>query len=675
MRIPSKLLLAFCTTLGFVSATALVPYEQHPATAATFDYIRNGGFESNVDGWSLFGGDVPEQDPTIARVGNSSARVRINESGQFTLRQSTFGSVDAGLYALHASILVSAGAVVDIEIQVCPGKSCSHGACSLCVARATNRWEDVNATITLDQTDRLTIAIIGLGAAGAVVNIDDVRLDGPPPVTSTPTATATEPLVATDTPPPLATATVAPSNTPTPKATATTEPIVVPPGPDLRNAGFELAATDGGPSDWRRWGGILTSEHDRVHDGTGAARLESTTASTKWLYQIVTVHSGSGYEFGAWIRSDDANTNAAFLRVSWYPSDDGSGASLGANDSTERITAPNASYQWLTTGGIAAPASAHSARLRIMLAPSSAASAIIYADDATWAPAEVLVPRAAVAPAVADNAAASDEAAGVDDTGPGDVNAPTPAQRVLGTSKRPTKTAMGVAAAPAGTHVVINEVFYDPDGSGDSSADEWVELYNDGLQPVALDGWSLADARAATHIAAATIAPDEYLVLAASDSFHTRYPAFAGNVITVGRIGNMLGNDGDRLSLRDATAAVIDAVSWGSDASVLDPAIVDAPAGHSIERSVPGADSDRADDFVDNESPSPGKSISPLDHGNGNSQRQSSSTNSAAPSVVAAGQSFGWLPWTVASFATVALFCALSWRAIPLLTQRLRHHA
>lgn len=43
------------------------------------------------------------------------------------------------------------------------------------------------------------------------------------------------------------------------------------------------------------------------------------------------------------------------------------------------------------------------------------------------------------------------------------------------------------------THVVINEVYYDPKGSGLDPKCEWIELYNPTSSEVDISGWKLAD--------------------------------------------------------------------------------------------------------------------------------------------------------------------------------------
>jgi hypothetical protein len=130
-----------------------------------------------------------------------------------------------------------------------------------------------------------------------------------------------------------------------------------------------------------------------------------------------------------------------------------------------------------------------------------------------------------------------------------------------------------------------------------------------------------------------------------------------------------LGNDGDRLLLADPSGALIDAVSWGDDSDAFSPSVGDVPAGHSIERRVAGADSDSADDFVDNERPSPGAGYRTM------APTVSASDSGGSTVEVLAGsgaRDWQWLPWALAA-AAIALFAGtLGWRAAFAVRERLR---
>jgi len=622
-------------------------------TASAYDYVADGGFESDIGDWRSSKSElsiVDASDVTPAE-GAHSARVAPNYTpaslyppgftigpGDYTfsarVRRSTAGTGIALQWALggaDASPLVEAGGGVD-------------------------EWILVSTDVTVTDWAVLHLYIRFAGTAGDVFYADDVRFEGAAPVTPPPSASPT--LAASATTAAMMTGTPSATFTTTPTPTATAIPI----GPALRNAGFEEVAADGAPAGWAHFGGDLSAATLPAHSGGGAARFDSATASTKWLYQAVTVDPDAGYEFAAWLFDADDHVASAFLRVSWYASDDGSGVSIGSADSVTRIDAPREDYQRLTTGGVAAPATARSAKLRVMLAPASAARTAIYVDDASFGPAPVLPTPAAetTAPPLAVDQ-------GVGEAAPPGISA------VLGANSRPraatTAPSIGTDLRSA-SRVLINEVMYDPDGATSDSDGEWVELYNAGAVPVDLGGWTLSDSASGDVLPQVTILQDATLVVAASNSFRGAYPWFNGRAVVLGgRIGNALGNDGDRLVLRDSSDAVADAISWGTDTSVFAPAIADVPAGHSIERRTAGSDTDQASDWIDNDRPSPGL-VSAV--AAGKSQRLNSGTQ---PRIIAAGGGswFGvWAPWIVAAVAPTALAGFASARLLRLAAQRLR---
>jgi hypothetical protein len=217
---------------------------------------------------------------------------------------------------------------------------------------------------------------------------------------------------------------------------------------------------------------------------------------------------------------------------------------------------------------------------------------------------------------------------------------------------------------------VINEVLYDP-ADGSSAGGEWVELFNAGMQAVDLGGWTLRDAVSVDTLPPHVLAAGSFLVVAASDSFSNSFPGFTGQVILLGgRIGNALGNDGDRLLIVDPGGAVADAVSWGHDMSVFDPSVDDVPAGHSIERVTPGGDTDVAADFTDNASPSPGRAhAAPA----ADAPRTSSGSRPSIEIIDASQQSkVAWLPWALAAGALALFGATTGIRGLHALRDRLR---
>ena len=168
-------------------------------------------------------------------------------------------------------------------------------------------------------------------------------------------------------------------------------------------------------------------------------------------------------------------------------------------------------------------------------------------------------------------------------------------------------------------HVVINEVYYDVSlGCGnegsDANPDEWVELYNPSGSSVDLKNWTLTDNSSTTIIySASKIIPASGFALISKDAKTWTIvvgcwnpPAGTLIVVTGQKIGNGLDNAGDRLILKDSTGAPIDAVSWGTDTSQLNPSEPTVADGHSIERSPLGIDTNTAADWSDNSAPSPG---------------------------------------------------------------------
>lgn len=170
----------------------------------------------------------------------------------------------------------------------------------------------------------------------------------------------------------------------------------------------------------------------------------------------------------------------------------------------------------------------------------------------------------------------------------------------------PTTTA--TAPAPSAARLLIYEVLYDAPQAGQDAAYEWVELYNPNDAPVALAGWRLADNSAEDVLSGGMIPAHGLTVIAANEAaFRQNEPTFTGILVALadGRIGGGLGNDGDRLALLDPTGASVDALSYGNDTTFLNPAAVDAPAGHSLERGN-DQDTDTAADWMDCFPPSPG---------------------------------------------------------------------
>lgn len=174
----------------------------------------------------------------------------------------------------------------------------------------------------------------------------------------------------------------------------------------------------------------------------------------------------------------------------------------------------------------------------------------------------------------------------------------------------PAALALQRPSRPAqGPNILINELQYDPPGGPDEAAHEWVELYNAGADAVSLQGWTLEDNRLGEDLSpAGRLEPGAFLIVAGGPGFATDHPGFDGRILALdGSVGNGLGNAGDRLRLLDAGGRQRDAMSYGEDATLLDPPAPDVSAGHSLERVPLGTDTDLAADWVDQARPSPGE--------------------------------------------------------------------
>ncbi len=179
------------------------------------------------------------------------------------------------------------------------------------------------------------------------------------------------------------------------------------------------------------------------------------------------------------------------------------------------------------------------------------------------------------------------------------------------------------AAEPA---LRLTEVHYDPAGRDDGA--EWVELANLGPTPLALDGHALGDEETpgggegmAAFPAGTVIAPGAVLVVAQSaQTFaarHGRPPDYEWAesdpgvptlvpVAAWARGEVALANGGDEVLLLGPGGEVLDAMSYGDSAVMLDPPIGRAPAGQSLARRPAACDGDTAADWLPQPEPDPG---------------------------------------------------------------------
>ncbi len=143
----------------------------------------------------------------------------------------------------------------------------------------------------------------------------------------------------------------------------------------------------------------------------------------------------------------------------------------------------------------------------------------------------------------------------------------------------------------ASSTILISEVQFDAPQGGTDSAYEWFELYNVGTSPITLNNWKLGDNSTSVRAFTTTIAARSVVIIASKlISFTENFPGLACPVVDLGaNIGSVgLSNTGDRLLITDSVGSLVDAISYGSDATVLSPSIgiSSSTAGTSSERFV-----------------------------------------------------------------------------------------
>lgn len=174
----------------------------------------------------------------------------------------------------------------------------------------------------------------------------------------------------------------------------------------------------------------------------------------------------------------------------------------------------------------------------------------------------------------------------------------------------PTPTPTPTPTPPtSGGKVLLSEVYYSVDSAhGTKPQSEWIEIYNGTNAAVQLGGWSVADGAASDYLPSATLAPGKFLVIAATPTTRTLWNIPESAFLSLGSsLGDGLSNAGDRAILRNASGAVVDALSWGSDKSVFNPSVQVVPYGYSLWRPSLAKDTDSATDWFAASSVTPGR--------------------------------------------------------------------
>lgn len=159
--------------------------------------------------------------------------------------------------------------------------------------------------------------------------------------------------------------------------------------------------------------------------------------------------------------------------------------------------------------------------------------------------------------------------------------------------------------------VLVNEVLYDVAEPDADEGNEWIELCNNGTEPIDLTGWTVESGGTtfgeSFAIASGTIAPGEYVLLGGASTTHpgTFSPALQNG-----------GSESDGVRVLDAAGIVIDTLLYDTpnDNVLLDDlglstltTAIDVSEGQSLARWPDCTDSDiSGDDFDAYETPSPG---------------------------------------------------------------------
>jgi len=160
-------------------------------------------------------------------------------------------------------------------------------------------------------------------------------------------------------------------------------------------------------------------------------------------------------------------------------------------------------------------------------------------------------------------------------------------------------TTTGDSPVSSNGTAVINELHYNPPLS--TSPSEFIEIYNGGLDPLDLTGWTLSGGVDFAFPAGATLPSGEYLVIAEnSNEFQTVF-----GFVPLGQweLGDRLSNDGERLTLRDGNGRRVDEVDYGVGFPW--PTAADG-AGPSMELIHPFVDNDLGGAWRSTFMPSPG---------------------------------------------------------------------
>lgn len=153
----------------------------------------------------------------------------------------------------------------------------------------------------------------------------------------------------------------------------------------------------------------------------------------------------------------------------------------------------------------------------------------------------------------------------------------------------------GGSQTPTGS-VLLAEIF----GASTNNL-EWVEIYNGMNVSVDFSGWTISDGSGSDTVPTTTpVIPGGFLLLVATSSPDYLEPLPVGTTkVFVGdsAIGSGFNTSGDLARLSNDSSVEVDAMSFGSNIMVFDPAIPSAPAGQSYYRTSLVTDTNTSSDW------------------------------------------------------------------------------
>lgn len=120
-----------------------------------------------------------------------------------------------------------------------------------------------------------------------------------------------------------------------------------------------------------------------------------------------------------------------------------------------------------------------------------------------------------------------------------------------------------LCSASAWGQPVINEIFYNPPGSPEPIAQEWIELHNPTAEVVDMSGYKLTKGVNVTFASGVQIPAHGYLVVVANTTAFAL--AHAGTTNFVGPWTGSLSNSGETIRLEDSTGAEVDSVTYSDE--------------------------------------------------------------------------------------------------------------